>query len=383
MGSPIALDDFDFEILFSIIDSKLNILITTQSGNVSGATYSLLYLARGLKEKGHKIILAVPEGRLLHKLAVENGITFYPIRFRPKLSIKSIKAIDHLVRLEKIDIVNAQESRDRYSVILSKIIFGWKAKIILTRRQRVATNNFFKRWFHVRYSEKIIVISEGLQQLVKRKGFPLSHTHVIHNGLPIDQYVLSRETIEQLRSKYRLAVNEVVIGCVARPKRQDQMVNALKVLPKGWKMLFVGLSESAFKEKWPKIETDEIRDQLIFTGTIEDKSLVLHHYCLMNVHILPSQMDGFGLTSLEAMAMGVPVIGSNYGGIPDVIQHGENGFIFENDNIPQLAEQIKELVLHKQLRDRFIEKGFDSALNKFSIKKTVDNYEQFFLELLS
>lgn len=360
----------------------MNILITTQSGSVAGSTYSLLYLAKGLQDKGHKIIFAAPAGRLLERLALAHHIPFFPIPFRPKLSLKSMIAVKNIVVAEQIDLVNAQESRDRYGVILSKILFSWNAKIVLTRRQRVANNNPFKRWFHVRFSEKIIVISKGLQDLVVRKGFPVEHTHVIHNGLPADQYVLTKATIDALRKQYALDLDDVVIGCVARPKRQDQMLLALKNLPRHWKMLFVGLSLSDFQNNWPKVDFDNIRDQLIFTGIIEEKSLVLHHYSLMNVHVLPSQMDGFGLTSLEAMAMGVPAIGSNYGGIPDVIRHGSNGFIFENDDIAQLSEQIATLVQDKALREKFIAAGFATALNQFSIQKTVDKYEYFFQKLL-
>lgn len=359
----------------------MNILLTTQAGGISGSTQSLIQLAKGLTGKGHKVVFAAPPNRLLHELALTHGLAFYPVPFRSKVSRKAAIAIKRIIIEEGIDIVNAQESRDRYNVILSKVIFRWKAKIVLTRRQRVADNNPIKRWIHVRFSEKIIVISHGLQQLVKRKGFPIDHTHVIHNGLPTDQYLISKSKIEELRSRYNLSPDDTVIGCVARPKRQDQLVLALRQLPKAWKLLLVGMNEEDFSRKWPNIHLEGLEDQIIFAGLIGDRSEVIHHYCLMTINVLPSQMDGFGLVSLEAMAMGVAVMGSNYGGIPDVIQHGVNGFIFQNDNIEQIVDQLKSLVNDQALRERFIKKGYDVALNKFSIERTVDEYEKFFKEL--
>ena len=143
-------------------------------------------------------------------------------------------------------------------------------------------------------------------------------------------------------------------------------------------MLLVGIDEYAFKKKFPHVDYSNHRDQIIWAGLIADKAEVIHHYALMSVFVLPSQMDGFGLVLLEAMAMGVPVIGSNYGGIPDVIEHETTGFIFENEDKDQLTTQIQTLVNDKERREKFIANGFKSALHRFPIEKTVDQYEELF-----
>ncbi len=356
-------------------------MITTQSGGVAGSSYSISYLARGLREKGHKVILGIPHKTLLHELALDHGIETCEISFRRKIHLKSCRQINQIVRRHNIDIINPQESKDRYNTILSKVLFRFPAKIVLTRRQRVADNNFIKRWLHVRFSEKIVVVSKGLQELVKRKGFPIEHTAVIHNGIPTEEYVLQKNKIEALRGEYGYGKDDVVIGCVARLKRQDQLIEAFKILPDSWKLLLVGIERTQFHKKYPKVTLDTISDRIIFTGIIRNKSGVYHHYPLMTTNVLPSQMDGFGLTLVEAMAMGVPVIGSNYGGIPDVIEHGISGFIFENDQVEELAGYIKEIVFNEELRKKFINNGYDIALNKFAISSTIEKYEKLFLQI--
>lgn len=360
---------------------RLNILITTQFGGIAGSTYSIFYLARGLSKKGHNVILGMPNGVLLEKLARTEGIKTYAIPFRTKLHPRSLRIVRDIVKNENIDLINPQESKDRYNVIFSKIIAGFKAKIVLTRRQRVGDNNPIKRWIHVRYSEKIVVISHGLQQLVKRKGFPVDHTHVIYNGLPLEQFVLEKNHIESLRSKYSIGKNDIIIGAVARIKRQDQVVRAMGQLPESWKVLFVGITRQEFDKKWPGMDLPE--DRFIFTGSIENKADVLHHYALMTLHILSSQMDGFGLVLAEAMAMGVPVIGSRYGGIPDVIEDGKSGFIFDNGNIDQLADQIRTLAENNDLRNQFIQNGANRVLNRFSVDRTVEEYERLFKQIIN
>ncbi len=360
----------------------MTILFTTQFGEIAGSTYSLLFLALGLKEKGHEVFIAAPRKSLILRLAEGLKIKYYPIPFRFKIDPFSIFKIGLIVRKNEVDIINAQESRDRYNAIWSKLLFRLSAKIILTRRQRVADNNPIKRWIHVRFSEKIVVVSKGLQALMQRKGFPIDHTHIIYNALPKLDFKRDQKEIDRLRAKYGFSDDEVVIGCVARPKRQDLLIRALRELPEGWKLLLVGITAKELQDKFTKLDYDDLIERIRFTGLIENKSEVFHHYLLMKVNILPSQMDGFGLVLVEAMAMGIPVMGSNYGGIPDVIEHGKSGFIFENDNIPQLSNYIREIVQNEQLRKSFIQRGRQIATEKFTISKTVNEYERLFIKTI-
>jgi glycosyltransferase involved in cell wall biosynthesis len=361
---------------------SLNILITTEFGGIAGSSYSIFYLAKGLIERGHKVIIALPYGTFLHRLTSQHGIKTESINFTLKFKWSIVKRIHEIVVNEQINLVNPQESKDRYNVIFSRMIFGWKAKIALSRRQRVADNNPIKRWLHVQYSDLIIVVSYGLQRLIVRKGYPVEHTCVIHNGLPTDEYVLEQDRLAAIRIKYNIKSEQIIIGCVARLKRQDLLVKALEYLPNHVRLLFIGISENEFSTKFPKISLHQYSGQIIFLGTIENKSDIIHHYGLMDICVLPSQMDGFGLVLIEAMAMGVPVIGSDYGGIPDVIEHGISGFIFNNNDVEQLAHHVKKILTDKELTKTLVKNGALRARH-FSIEKTVSNYEKTFLSLIN
>ena len=75
------------------------------------------------------------------------------------------------------------------------------------------------------------------------------------------------------------------------------------------------------------------------------------------------------------------MIGTNFGGIPDVIQHNENGFLFENGDIEYLAKCINQLLQDEALRTRLIACGLKTAFDKFEIETTIDHYEKYFLEI--
>ena len=93
-------------------------------------------------------------------------------------------------------------------------------------------------------------------------------------------------------------------------------------------------------------------------------------YCL----VLPSLSEGLGRVLIEAEALGKPVIGSNVGGIPDLIKDGKNGFLFEPKNSDNLAQKLRTLLKDKNLAMEMGKKGREFVQNKFSNENYITNY---------
>ena len=90
-----------------------------------------------------------------------------------------------------------------------------------------------------------------------------------------------------------------------------------------------------------------------------------------------SHTEGMGSVILEAMAAGLPVIGSKAGGIPDVITHDESGLLFEIANAKQLSAHIKSIYHSKELRDKLVN-GAAKHLNKFEVEATAQTYQSLY-----
>lgn len=73
--------------------------------------------------------------------------------------------------------------------------------------------------------------------------------------------------------------------------------------------------------------------------------------------VLPSQQETFGLVLIEAMAAGVAIMGSNTGGVPEIIEDGVNGYTFSPNDIQEMSQKIKSLLTDKNLRDGFVQKS--------------------------
>lgn len=204
------------------------------------------------------------------------------------------------------------------------------------------------------------------------------HLHVIYNGTPVDQYHIDDSVVQKLRSQLSIGPNDTVVGCVARMKRQDQLIAALPYLDPTTKVLFVGIEPGSL-DNW--VKKYQVKNPIIYAGIL-DRTETLASYRLMTVNVLPSDMDGFGLVLVEAMAMGTPVIGTNFGGIKDVILNEVNGLLYENENSRQLAKLLNRLLKDLNLRNQLIANGKRRALEDFTIGKTVDNYEMLFENLI-
>ncbi|MEQ8470945.1 MAG: glycosyltransferase family 4 protein [Marinoscillum sp.] len=354
----------------------MNILFTTHQGNLAGSTLSLIYLVKGLAHRGHQIHVACKKAVLLEKsLTGYSNVTVHEIPFASYFDFRSCIKLKRVILSNKIQIVNAQGGRDRNLTILTKWIFGLEYKLIFTRRQRPRSEPLIKRWFHTNGTDKIIMISEGLKQIFLEKGYSEDHLLVIKNGIPSN---LSEQVdpckVEQLKKNLHL-LDQPVVGCLSRKKSQEQVIEAFRFLPDHYIGLFVGIDEEEMGD------LSDIKQRLIFTGQVEHHT-ALHYLKLMSVNVLPSYLDGFGLTLVESMQLGIPVIGSDFGGIPDIIQSGENGFLFENGNVNELAQKIVELIENADLREKFIAKGKEDSRSLFSIKRVVDEYETFFKSLV-
>ncbi len=359
----------------------MNILLLTYQGGLFGSTNSIAFLADALAKRGHGVYVGCPENSILFSMVKSSNAHAVPMTFKGKLDFDNMRHIRDLVYRHSIHIINAQSSKDRYSAIFARWKHRLPVKVVHTRRQTpLSSGGFLHRLFYVKATDAIVVISSGLKKTFVKKGYPENHVHVIFNGTPRERYqAASLAETRRLRKKFGLRANEIVIGCVSRRKKQYQLIEAMRYLDQSITLMFVGVEPGVFDEQ---IARAGIKNRVIYAGIV-DNVAVLNYYSLFNINVLCSTTDGFGLTLVESMAYGVPVIGTRAEGIVDVIHHGENGFTYENENSRELAMYIRRILDDAALRKRIIQAGRHTAFQEFSMEKTAENYERFFQSLLA
>ncbi|SDN01973.1 N-acetyl-alpha-D-glucosaminyl L-malate synthase BshA [Psychrobacillus sp. OK028] len=228
--------------------------------------------------------------------------------------------------------------------------------------------------YGIEKSDIVTAVSNSLAQETMDLIAPDKDIETIYNF--IDEREYTKKDSGNLKELLGIKPHEKVVIHVSnfrKVKHVPDIVNSFKLIhdevPS--KLLLVGDGP----EKHPVMESikgTSIENDVLFLGKQESLSEL---YAIADLMLLLSEKESFGLVLLEAMACGVPCIGTNVGGIPEVITNGENGYIVELGDFEKVAEYglkiLQNPTLHKQIVDRSIEIIHD----RFNSKSIVEQYE--------
>ncbi|HSG09181.1 MAG TPA: N-acetyl-alpha-D-glucosaminyl L-malate synthase BshA [Longimicrobiales bacterium] len=122
-----------------------------------------------------------------------------------------------------------------------------------------------------------------------------------------------------------------------------------------------------------------VRPRILFLGKHASVDELL---ACADLLLLPSETESFGLAALEAMACGAPVIATDVGGLPEVVDHGETGYLFPVGAVDEMAAAAVELLKNAELHKRFAEAGRRTAVERFSAASVVPLYEGLYQRVL-
>jgi glycosyltransferase involved in cell wall biosynthesis len=232
-----------------------------------------------------------------------------------------------------------------------------------------------KRLAHI--SDSVIAVSKSVkQQLMEVYGVNEEKVHVIHNGVESGQYSPS-------------LTRENVILYVGRQTAHKGLTFLLQGFAKfaqdhsEYKLVLVGERlEGGVDPSLVKLaERLGMSNRIKFTGRLPDpqlRNILGRARCL----VLPSLAESFGMTVLEAMASETPVIATNVGGIPELIDHGRNGLLVPPVNPNAIASSLDRIVTHAELRRKLVREGRRTA-EQFSWDKVAQATIQVYGEVCS
>lgn len=123
-----------------------------------------------------------------------------------------------------------------------------------------------------------------------------------------------------------------------------------------------------------------VSDNCLFVGKQPN---IVDYLCASDVLLLPSEQESFGLAALEAMAVQVPVIASRVGGLPEVIDDGETGYLSAVGDVDKMADDAARLLMDPKLRKEMARRARASAIERYSTHKIIPQYIEFYERILS
>jgi len=361
----------------------LNILILTTHVNTGGITSYILTLGEGLVKKGHKVLVAASGGDCVSRFQ-DAGMRFVEINIRTKSEVhpKLLLAwgpLNRLVREENINIIHAQT---RVTQVLGCVL-GRACGV-----QMVTTcHGFFRpRWFRKTFpcwGQAVIAISQPVaRHLNQDLGQDPKKIHLIANGIDLDRFVVTQESKRlSLRQKWNMGGK--VIGIIARlsdVKGIDILIKAmpfvLKEIPTANLMIVGQGPQEAYLHR--------LTQELSLSAHVRFENIVNRTEELLpifDVFIMPSLMEGLGLSVMEAQACGIPVVASRVGGLVDLIEDGKSGYLVASHDPAALADRIIEVLKNSDGARVMAQEARSNIEHRFSAESMVNQtfkiYEQY------
>jgi glycosyltransferase involved in cell wall biosynthesis len=378
-----------------------NILFIHQSAELYGSDKTLLLLLKHLdKTKFNSVVVLPFDGPLKTELEKENiqvviapVLKLYRKIFSPKNILKflidikeAFKVLDELNKEYKFDLIYSNTLAVLLGMIYSRkrqIKHIWHVHEIIVHPKIIAST--FPKLLN-KYADLIICNSYStMKNLTDRTKMLEYKSVVIYNGIESTMH----NEIES-KEKFGFASQDLIltlVGRISRLKGHKWLLSTfINELSKNLevKLLFVGSPVENQEYYLEEIEEIILDNKLINRVKIipftKDLSKI---WSITDIAIMPStEAESFGLVALEAMLAKKPVIGSNHGGLTEIIVNNETGFLVEPNNENQLAEAISKLIENPELREQLGNSGYLRAKSEFSVEKYVSSIENLFDKIL-
>jgi len=204
---------------------------------------------------------------------------------------------------------------------------------------------------------------------------------VIHNFVDTDHYrpLNPGEPRNTKLISERCVSNDKILCHVSNFRPVKRITDVVKVFEKVQKevasMLFL-IGDGPERSRVESLVRElGISERVCFFGKQEDFVELLQ---LAHVFLLPSETESFGLAALEAMSCGVPVVATNVHGIPEVVTHGENGFLSDVGDVDEMAANVLKLLTNSALHAEFAQAARSKAVEKFRSNLLIDQYENYY-----
>ena len=348
-------------------------------------------LGKALSKKGHEIHFVtysepVRLGELRKNIFYHEVRTSdYPLfKFTPYEQVLTSKLVD-VVKFERLDLLHVHYAIPHASAayMAQQILKDQGVEIPFvttlhgTDITLVGKDPSFEPVinFSINKSNRVTAVSENL----KKETFELfdikNNIEVIPNFICLKEYKLDNNDYY----KKRFAPNNEKVIChisnFRKVKRIEDVIIAFEGISKEMDVKLLLVGDGPERARLEQISRNsKFSKNIFFLGSLKSTKEVLN---ISDLFILPSSKESFGLSALEAMACGVPVIASDSGGIPEVISHGESGLLNSVGDTYQMTKNALKLLSNDSLLERFKTNAYRHAM-KFDIEVILPKYEKLY-----
>ncbi|HZM35535.1 MAG TPA: glycosyltransferase [Burkholderiales bacterium] len=317
-------------------------LFCESSSNLGGQELQILLQMAALRRAGHGVLLACPEGSGIAREAASRALEWRPVAFRASLDPSSIAALRRLIAVRRIEVAFCHSGHDAGVLSLAARLVSHRPLLIRVRTYQPGVPKAFP---YNRLVDRTLVHSEYMRKRVLRNpAIRAERVDVLHPLLPLEDFRVLAASALPAALAGRLAGRRPVIvhPAMLRPEKGHRValeaIARLKRRHAG--LLYViagaGPEEPALRQLAAGLGVEQA---VLFAG------LVMPVYPLLaraDLVVMPSLEEPLGQSQIEALALGIPVVVSDAGGLPETVTHGETGWIARAGDIEAWCGMIDE-----------------------------------------
>jgi len=340
-----------------------------------GGQNQVLLTVNGLRAIGQRAALvAHPDGELRKRFS--EGLELVPLAPKSEMDLTAAWRLNRVIRKLQPDVIHAHDAHGVAMASLALSLGAAAAKngeppLVVSRRVDFhLRHNSFSRWKH-RQVDCFIAASEAIRHMLISDGVPEARTVTVHEGIDVD-HILSVPLVD-VHQLFFLPHGSPIVGNIAAlvpHKGQRHLIEAAHlVVQKLPDVRFVILGEGELREALERLVKEyHLEKHVLLPGFRTDVIGCLKSF---DVFAMSSVTEGLGTSLLDAMACSRPIIATNAGGIPEVVDDGVTGLLVPPRDHHAMADAIVALVSNEQRRRAMGEAGFARVNEKFTVERMI------------
>jgi glycosyltransferase involved in cell wall biosynthesis len=368
--------------------AKINLLHIIPTLQIGGAEKQVVTLLKHIDKKKYSVTLCcLHHGGPLKKELEDEDVEIVILGMRLRYIAVSLYKLIRLMRKNSVQIVHTHLYTDHVWGRVAALIAGVPV-IVTTEHGR----GLWKKRRHLlferianRFTDMKIAVSEDIRQIrIKREHASPDRIVTIMNAINTDEFIVSDGIRNAKRKEVRIKGDEFVIGTVARldpDKAIDILLDAvLRVSEKTERVKCLLVGDGGLRRRLENYtERIGLAGKVIFTGARTDIAALLS---VMDIYVNSSHREGISVSLLESMAAGKPVVATEVGGNPEIINDNSVGILVPANNAEALAGAVNMLLHDKEKRLQMGKNARERIINEFSISSQSKKIESLYENLL-
>lgn len=354
------------------------ILYLSTSSGPGGAERVISNLSASLDPARYRAILCLFRPGWIQEHTENRGVRTYVIPTQGMFDWRWVLRVKRLLKDEHVDLIHAHEFDANVQGTFVAALSG--VPLVAT----VHGKNYFWEKLRRRLAYQwvsrnatMVAVSENLKQfIVEKVGVDSGHVKVVYNGVDLLPHC-GPDDIDQCRKELDLPTSDQIVGVVGNlypVKGHQYLIAAIPaVLAKCPNTTFIfagrGQLEGELKEQVHQLG---VAPKVRFLGLRQDIPRIL---AVLHAFVLPSLSEGLSMAILEAMVAGKPVIATDVGGNPELVEDSETGYLVPSQNSQALADRLISLLMNRDRALQFGKVGQLRAQGQFSLRTMVREYQ--------